>query len=234
MNRLVAALGLALTANTAAFDLDPACRQYYQMFQMPDLTYEDVGKIADRMHESNCWPAMQGLLPAAESSSRNATGLPSCEFLAQELVDSSDNVLKLFEVRPMIKSDCGEVDERCSDPEWSAATDHTYLESASYYNAKGRRFWMSQREKQCARGTTDRGSSLRYGDVYLRIPQCDLLIDSPRRLAEQLPKFGFRPVNCRGKIVYSDGNKSGFYLYMEQYSDGDNVVWGANIDAWNW
>ena len=43
-----------------AFELDPICHQLYGLFQMPDLTYEDVGKIADRMHQNNCWPAMQG------------------------------------------------------------------------------------------------------------------------------------------------------------------------------
>ena len=204
---------------------------------MPDLSYENVGKLADKMHESNCWPAMQGLLPAEESASRNAglnAGLPSCEFLAQELVESSNNVLKLFEARPMIKSDCGEVSERCSDPEWSAANDHTYLESASYYNAQNRRSWINQREKQCTRRTTDRGSSLVYDNIFLRIPECDLLISNPRLLLEQFPKLGYRPVNCRGKIVYSDGSKAGFYLYMEQYSDGASAVWGANIDAWGW
>ena len=51
-----------------AFELDPICHQLYGLFQMPDLTYEDVGKIADRMHQNNCWPAMQGLTPDMSSA----------------------------------------------------------------------------------------------------------------------------------------------------------------------
>ena len=30
--------------------LDPICHEYYQMIQSPDLTYEDVGRIAEAMY----------------------------------------------------------------------------------------------------------------------------------------------------------------------------------------
>ena len=55
---------LLLTSWTyaSAMDLVPECYSYYEMFNAEGLTYEEVGQIADQMHEKNCWPTLQGLL----------------------------------------------------------------------------------------------------------------------------------------------------------------------------
>ena len=198
---------IMLVPNANAIDLDPACHQYYQMFQMPDLTYEDVGKIADKMQEKQCWPAMQGSLPMEESPATTANGLPSCEYLAEHLVSTSDNIRKLLGVRPMVRADCG------ADEDYPGVAESVLAE----YGVVSRLHY-------------DDGS----GTVILKIPECHLLVRDPTRLSEQRSDLGFRPVNCRGKIVYTDGRKAGLYFYMEQYSDGDSAVWGANIPAWRW
>ena len=98
----------ALVFNSEAFELDPICHQYYDLFQMPNLSYEDVGKLADKMHESNCWPAMQGLLPAEESAMNLSQSLPSCRDLANQ-VATYDSILKVFDARPLRSGDCGNV-----------------------------------------------------------------------------------------------------------------------------
>ena len=217
-----AVLLAALAPNSWAFDLDPVCHQYYQMFQMPDLTYENVGKLADRMHESNCWPAMQGLLETKPQAS-TTTGLPSCEALAETLIGMSTNVAKLFEARPMVTSDCGSIPEYCRDPKYLSSDD------IGDHDAERKQRWIDRRRRECTRGITQVPSDLRYSPhvgsrVILSLPQCDLLVNDPLRLSKQAPKLGFRPVNCRGKIVYTDSSKAGLYFYMEQYSDGDNPV----------
>ena len=193
---------LIINLNTNAFELDPICHQYYEMIQNPDLTYEDVGRIAEAMYHKQCWPAMQEETPPL---AQTAGGLPSCEYLAEQLVSGSTNIAKLFGVRPMTREDC---------PGEGLA------------------------DVNLARADT-RMSKLRYNpghgfDVWLTLAECTLLVSNPAQFAEQRPELGLRPVNCRGKIVYADGSKSGFYLYMEQYSDGDQSVWGTNVARWKW
>ena len=200
---------VALVTNAKAFELDPVCHEYYEMIQSPDLTYEDVGRIAEAMYQNNCWPAMQQTPPA-----QTAGGLPSCEYLAEQLVSMSDNVRKLFEVRPMRESDCGELFYDCEQPD-RAGKDY------------------------CTREVGNSVIPIADTGWTLTLAQCDLLVSNPVLLANQqpkhgLPSIGFRPVNCRGKILYADGSKSGFYFYMEEYSDGDRSVWGLNIPGWGW
>lgn len=203
MSLRAAVLGVALATNAAASDLDPVCHEYYETIQSPGLTYEDIGRIAEAMYHKQCWPAMQGLFTAAQSSqssARSPTGLPSCEYLAEQLVDTSDNVRKLFEVRPMTQEDCGRLPKYCTN--------------TPDLNDCDREVWPSV--------------------MGMPLSQCDLLVGNPAQLAKQSPELGLRPVNCRGKILYSDGTKAGFYLYMEQYSDGDRGVWGRDIYGWRW
>ena len=59
---LMGVLLLATWTPALAVTLDPDCYRYYELFNAEGLTYEEVGKVADKMHEKNCWPALQGLL----------------------------------------------------------------------------------------------------------------------------------------------------------------------------
>lgn len=190
---------VAFSTSAVAFELDPLCHDYHEMIQKPNLTYEDMGKIAEAMYNKQCWPAMQGLLPVAEvaSQTQDINGLPSCEYLASQFTPDAE-VHKVFEVRPMIPSDCGRLPKRCA-----------YVPDR---NDCQRDVWPST--------------------LGMPLAECDLLVADPAQL--EGTQHGLRPVNCRGKILYSDGTKAGFYFYMEQYSDGDRGVWGRDIFAWRW
>ena len=96
---------------TMAVELPPMCRQLYQIYTSAELTYEAVGKLADKMHENNCWPALQGLLVFEPEAP--ASALPEvvdCPTLGQHIVDWSRRdysesdpdwvILKLYEQRP--------------------------------------------------------------------------------------------------------------------------------------
>ena len=61
---LMGGLLLATWTPALAVTLDPDCYRYYEVFNAEGLTYEEVGQVADKMHEKNCWPALQGLLDA--------------------------------------------------------------------------------------------------------------------------------------------------------------------------
>ena len=178
-------------------DLDPICHEYYEMIQSPGLTYENVGRIAEAMYHKQCWPALQGTPPPAQTADNSPI---DCEYLAEQLVNGSTDIAKLFDVRPMVQADCGE-------PYRDRSREHS----------------------NSVIPVTD-GSDYRTLDLS----QCDLLITNPELVADRVSGFGLRPVNCRGKIVYSDGIKKGFYFYMEQYSDGDGSVWGLDIYSWRW
>ena len=101
----VAAMVL-FSISAKASELNPVCHQLYEMFQMPDLTYEDVGKIADHMHKNNCWPALQ------ETASDNASAPPlitDCASLRAAVwdlgatgdKDSSWHWIKLYDAKPI-------------------------------------------------------------------------------------------------------------------------------------
>lgn len=217
-------VALITNPNARASDLNPICHQLYEMFQMPDLTYEDVGKIADHMHKNNCWPAMQ-----ASTSPLQATGgLPSCEALSEQLVSSTTNVRGVFEVRPLTQEDCGEIGGMCTQfPEhWAGDPKCTREGAASVIPIPG-----TERNTHGWNPTIRAWVPTRTAE-YLTLSQCDLLVSNPARVPAQIPDFPHRPVNCRGKIIYNKGTRSGFYLYLEQYVDGQQHVGGINIKRW--
>ena len=218
------AIGILFTAmlphNTKAFELDPVCHEYYQVFQTANLTYDDAGRIADAMHDKKCWPAMQGLLGDTQESlddpqESSASGdLPTCKLLANH-VEGYDNIRKIFEVKPLAKKDCGNYADtkRPLDP---------------------RDLERLMRVMGVPKDNIDDVllSFLAYGDEPVSVAECNLLVDNPLRLAEQRPDLGVRLVNCRGRVVYNDNSRAGLYFYMERYPDGEDVSWSREIDRW--
>ena len=97
----------ALTLNSEAFDLDPACHRFYEAFRNPDLPYHAVGRLARRMHDNNCWPAMQGLL--AKAPVRDTTPVStdwSCSDLAADIINQDDTVVQIYNTRPLSVEFC--------------------------------------------------------------------------------------------------------------------------------
>ena len=236
---------VALAIDAVAFDLDPACHRYYQMFQMPDLTYENVGKIADKMHDDNCWPVLQGLLPVEESAASIEQSLPSCLDLANQ-VATYDSILKVFDVRPLRREDCGNVSAVWCSAErvaWRKQEIHKIKANrVKYYPAGHKKIteynvaeMLAAIDKECNPNTSDRQSDLHYQvsqreRFSLSLQECNVLVKNPGTLDLSLP----RPVNCRAKAIDADGGKNGLYIWVEQYPDGDTAMWFAPISAWRW
>ena len=90
MNRLL--MGVLLLVgwpHVPAVELDSDCYSYYQLFNAEDLTYEEVGQIADKMHEKECWPALQGLLDTEPPPAPELSTLPpinDCNSLVPHIV----------------------------------------------------------------------------------------------------------------------------------------------------
>ena len=59
---------LAIWTQASAVDLNPECYRYYELFNAEGLTYEEVGQLADKMHEKECWPALQELLETEQTA----------------------------------------------------------------------------------------------------------------------------------------------------------------------
>ena len=105
-------LGCLLSTAWAA-DLDPECHRLYEFFNQPNLTYEDVGKIADKMHEAQCWPILMGL---ADDSSGNELPplINDCNSLAPHVVqmtkdqagENNPAIIKLYGVQALDAQFC--------------------------------------------------------------------------------------------------------------------------------
>ena len=79
------ALLLAGGTHAQAVELAPDCYRYYEIFDTEGLTYEEVGKVADKMHEKECWPALQGLLDA-EPIASELPPITDCTSLVPHIV----------------------------------------------------------------------------------------------------------------------------------------------------
>ena len=112
MKMLLAAIcmGMAVQAH-GVFELNPECPKLYDMFNLPNLSYEDVGKIADKMHEKECWPVLQGLIELDTPSNT----ITDCASLAPHIVqmtkdqatESNPAIAKLYGVKALDQKTCG-------------------------------------------------------------------------------------------------------------------------------
>ena len=249
-------MNLALATDAKAFELDPQCRQHYEAFKNPNLTYEQVGRLADKMHEADCWPVLQGLL----ETEPEAASLTNCQDLASQLAESNTSMLKVFDARPLRRQDCGDVPAICS-PELVArrkqevhriktnrekAVTNAVTEGLRRLAIERLASWdagaqLAAIDEECNRNTTWHISSLNYKvsqheRFQLTLPECDALAVNPAGFTARYPgKLSLpRPVNCRAKTSNADGSKSGLYIWLEQYPDGDTSIWSVPIDAWAW
>ena len=82
---LMGVLLLSGWTHAPAMNLDPDCYRYYEIFNAEGLTYEEVGKVADQMHEKECWPALQGLLDS-EPAASELPPITDCNSLVPHIV----------------------------------------------------------------------------------------------------------------------------------------------------
>lgn len=98
---------LALTVRAGAVELNPVCHTLYQQFNLPNLTYENVGKIADMMHDNECWPVLQGVPIQAASAEPELPAITDCASLAPHIVqmtrdqatETKPSIVKLYGIR---------------------------------------------------------------------------------------------------------------------------------------
>ena len=83
MKRLILVCFLAVSSHGWAADLDPECYELYDQFLAAD--WVNAGRVAGRMHDMQCWPALQGI----EGSSSDQQVLPTatdCNSLVPHVV----------------------------------------------------------------------------------------------------------------------------------------------------
>ena len=106
---MVAWIGASAVAQGGSA-LNPECHKLYEMFNLPDLTYEDVGKIADKMHENKCWPVLQGIEITPATSKPTAPAATDCKSLADLIVQmgrEQSGVVRLYGIKPLDRGTCG-------------------------------------------------------------------------------------------------------------------------------
>lgn len=95
--------------------LNPTCYKLYEMFNLPNLSYEDVGKIADKMHENTCWPVLQGVEIGEAPAEQSLPAITDCSSLAPHIVQMTQNqatesnpaIIKLYGVKTLDQETCG-------------------------------------------------------------------------------------------------------------------------------
>lgn len=95
----------ALATSVWAIELNPECHKLYEMFNLPNLSYEDVGKIADKMHENTCWPVLQGV-EITPSSHAKLTAATACDELASVITKASEDVVRMYGITQLSRADC--------------------------------------------------------------------------------------------------------------------------------
>ena len=109
--QLISACLLAASSHGWAADLDPECYELYDQFLAAD--WVNAGRIAGRMHDMQCWPALQG-------SSSSAAVLPAatdCDSLVPHIAkmvnDKADingySILQMANAQEMTKDTRGKV-----------------------------------------------------------------------------------------------------------------------------
>ena len=123
-----------LIPNVNAIKLDTVCHEYYEMIQVPGLTYEDVGRIAEAMYHGQCWPAMQGLY-----STTTPTTAPATSAAPPTRVERMDAFVPDFwRTMPAVSSLCRTivtellyiVAGRLSDEKWEVGSYHNVVQAA--------------------------------------------------------------------------------------------------------
>lgn len=184
-----------------AFELKPECHKLYEMFNLPNLTYEDVGKIADKMHENTCWPVLQGVDLGSADGDMSIPTITDCSSLVPHIVQMTQNqatrsnpaILKLYGVSELDVQFCKKTGLVFEMP--SADGKATLVTDARTRNMM-----------------TDEFVNACYGVI--------------RAKTTGGPTSGSKPhkvLNCVGTAKYAFGYSGDEprYFYLERFSDGE-------------
>lgn len=105
MKRLILACLLAISSHGWAADLDPECYELYDQFLAAD--WVNAGRVAGRMHDMQCWPALQN--PGSLDNQPTLPPATSCPSLVPHVVkmindraeSSGYSVLQIADAKPM-------------------------------------------------------------------------------------------------------------------------------------
>ena len=194
---------LAFCIRAWAIELDPACHRLYEMFNLPNLTYEDVGKIADKMHENECWPVLQGVDLGSTDGDTPIPAITDCSSLVPHIVQMTKNqatqanpaILKLYGIRELDVEFCKKTGLVFEMPSADGKT--TLVTDARTRNMM-----------------TDEFANACYG--VIRAKTTGVLTD---------PTSGkpHKVLNCVGTAKYASGYSGDQprYFYLERFSDGE-------------
>lgn len=113
MKWLILGCLLAVSIGSHAYDLDPDCYKLYDQFLAAD--YINAGRIAVRMHDTQCWPALQGGLDY--SGGEDLVTATDCASLSPHIVKMINDqahvngysVLQIADAKEMTKDTRGKV-----------------------------------------------------------------------------------------------------------------------------
>ena len=100
MKRIMMACLLAASSHGWAANLDPECHTLYEQFLAAD--WVNAGRIAGRMHDLQCWPALQGI---PDSQPTEQPAISTCNDLVPHIVNmvnaNETQLMKVYNPKPM-------------------------------------------------------------------------------------------------------------------------------------
>ena len=174
--------------------LNPTCYKLYEMFNLPNLSYEDVGKIADQMHENKCWPVLQGIEVSEARAEQSLPTITDCASLATHIVQmtrdqtnqTNPGIVRIYGVKALDASTCGK--SFFKDNEGRLNFLGRYMPEENFYTACG-----------------------------------PLMGASTEGLFRSVPGGPTKILNCMGTVRYAFGHDQDEprYFYLERFPDGE-------------
>lgn len=214
MKRLLLACLLAVANHGWAADLDPECYTLYEQFLTVD--WVNAGRVANRMHDMQCWPALQGV----SDNPPTQPAISTCNDLAPRIVqmvnDQNDmKILKIYDAKPFTYDAIDRVLDGMADANQRAVMrgqtptmlrlqydELLYVQGKGYFNRGDP--WTPE-------------NAILYGDNgAIIVPNSEPFTGSP-------PTGTQRILNCSAEARYTDGVWL-IQMYMDQDSSGEGFI----------
>lgn len=217
--QLILACLLAISSHGWAADLDPECYELYDQFLAAD--WVNVGRIAGRMHDIQCWPALQ----ASDAHQPSQPVISSCTDLVPHVIQMVNDqahangysILQIYDAKAMTYQTIDRVANNMHELVTNAATgqslqvpkklkhdDKIYVRGEGHYLS-----WVDWKSLN--------PNAVKYGsDGTVLVPNSEPFAASPLAGATRL-------LDCSGEARYTDGTWL-IQMYLDRDPNGQEFV----------
>lgn len=214
MKRLVLACLLTVSSHGWATDLHPECYELYEQFLAAD--WVNAGRVAGRMHDLQCWPALQGSSGAALQPATDCASLTP--HVVQMVNDKADvngySILQIADPKPMTP---GTIDRVAKGHDIFVSTTMGRVRQPLQHDG---RTWYR------GKGYSNPRAHYEYGDPVPPLTYSygnPLLVPNSAPFAANPLTGDTRALNCSGEARFTQGSYL-LQMYMDRDSGGQEFI----------